>query len=307
MANLTGKTIGQLTFLPQVTNDTLFPVELSGVTYHISYSSISQNDVFVTGATYDNANTLTFTNNSGGTFDVSFNEFTGITANTISATTYENLPLDVFVTGGTFDNNSDTLTFTNNSGGTFNVSGLTDYYVTGGTLSGTTLTLRRNGLPDVLITGFTTPNILSTIDLRASQPITVTGSGAAGLSAIFTPVYVWANQSSGNNSTLTNFWNFVVPNNFSSSGSIVVDTRRNFVSNNSETSIINVFVDGVISNISSVNIFNSTNNVWETFSDNLTTPITPGQTITVTIVTTFPQNITGRTIYFRDLYFNYTI
>jgi len=38
---LTGKTIGQLTYLSEVTTDTLFPVELSGDTYHISYSAIT--------------------------------------------------------------------------------------------------------------------------------------------------------------------------------------------------------------------------------------------------------------------------
>ena len=48
-------------------------------------------------------------------------EFTnGLTANTISATTYLNLPTDVFVTGGTYNNN--TFTYTNNIGGTFDVS-----------------------------------------------------------------------------------------------------------------------------------------------------------------------------------------
>jgi hypothetical protein len=41
MANLTGKTIGQLTLLTGITTDTLFAVELSGVTYHIPYSGLS--------------------------------------------------------------------------------------------------------------------------------------------------------------------------------------------------------------------------------------------------------------------------
>lgn len=38
---LTGKTIGQLTYLSGVTTDTLFPVELSGDTYHIAYSAFT--------------------------------------------------------------------------------------------------------------------------------------------------------------------------------------------------------------------------------------------------------------------------
>lgn len=48
---------------------------------------------------------------------------TGFTATTISATTYENLPIDVRVTGGTYSNG--TATFTNNTGGTFTVTGFT--------------------------------------------------------------------------------------------------------------------------------------------------------------------------------------
>ena len=40
---LTGKTIGELTFLAEPTNNTLIPVELSGVTYHIAYSAITNN------------------------------------------------------------------------------------------------------------------------------------------------------------------------------------------------------------------------------------------------------------------------
>ena len=48
---------------------------------------------------------------------------TGLTATTISATTYQNLPTDVFVTGGTYT--SGNAIFTNNTGGTFSVSGFT--------------------------------------------------------------------------------------------------------------------------------------------------------------------------------------
>jgi hypothetical protein len=95
-------------------------------------------DVRVTGGTFSSG-TITFINNTGGTFNVTgvttstatnftggtvtgATNFTGgLTANTISATTYQNLPQDIFVTGGTYTNG--TATFTNNSGGTFNVTG----------------------------------------------------------------------------------------------------------------------------------------------------------------------------------------
>jgi hypothetical protein len=49
---LTGKTIGQLTYLSGVTTDTLFPVELSGDTYHISYSAFTNSNY--NEGTYDN-------------------------------------------------------------------------------------------------------------------------------------------------------------------------------------------------------------------------------------------------------------
>lgn len=54
---------------------------------------------------------------SGGTISGS------LIVNTISATTYQNLPLDIRLTGGTY--NVGTATFTNNTGGTFSVTGFT--------------------------------------------------------------------------------------------------------------------------------------------------------------------------------------
>lgn len=41
---LTGKTIGQLTYLSGVTSDTLFPVELSGDTYQLAYSALTNSN-----------------------------------------------------------------------------------------------------------------------------------------------------------------------------------------------------------------------------------------------------------------------
>lgn len=53
MATLTGKTIGELTALTGVTNDTIFAVELSGVTYHLPYSAFTLTGD-VTGTTVSN-------------------------------------------------------------------------------------------------------------------------------------------------------------------------------------------------------------------------------------------------------------
>jgi hypothetical protein len=83
-------------------------------------------DVFVTGGTYS-AGTATFTNNTGGTFNV-----TGFTTGGTSGD-------DVFVTGGTYSEG--TATFTNTTGGTFNVTGFSDfqYFISGSSPSGVTL------------------------------------------------------------------------------------------------------------------------------------------------------------------------
>jgi hypothetical protein len=104
-------------------------------------------DTFVTGATFSGTSLIISQNEnqpdvtanistvslSGALSSVTFNIVTtgGISASTISATTYQNLPIDIRVTGGTYDNSTGTATFTNNSGGTFNVVG----FFTGSTTS----------------------------------------------------------------------------------------------------------------------------------------------------------------------------
>jgi hypothetical protein len=87
-----------------------------------------------------------------------------LSAFTISASTYLGLPSEIFVTGGTYNPNNGVATFTNNTGGTFNVNGFltgfTDIYVTGGTYNSgtTTLQLTRTDGQTVSVTGFTTNN-----------------------------------------------------------------------------------------------------------------------------------------------------
>jgi len=117
-----------------VTGATYFNNGLSANTFSATTYLGLPNDIRVTGGTYSNG-TAVFTNNTGGTFSVNgfSTPFTGgtvngatiftngLSANTISATTYLNLPVDVRVTGGTYS--SGTSTFTNNTGGTFSVSG----------------------------------------------------------------------------------------------------------------------------------------------------------------------------------------
>lgn len=68
-------------------------------------------------------------NINGEKIQGSITGLTSLSVGTLSATTFQNLPQDTYVSGGTYDNNTGTATFTNTSGGTFNVSGFT----TGGT------------------------------------------------------------------------------------------------------------------------------------------------------------------------------
>ena len=118
-----------------------------------------------------------------------------LSATTVSATTYLNLPIDpdTFVTGGTYITSAGTLTFTNNTGGTFNVTGLTssDTFVTGYTYSNNIFTIARNqGLPNLTalintmtgltingnfsVTGNTTSGSLSATSI-SSTTLTVSG------------------------------------------------------------------------------------------------------------------------------------
>jgi hypothetical protein len=153
-----------------------------------TFSVTGLTDVFVTGGTYNNG-TATFTNNTGGTFNVTglttpftggtvsgATSFTnGLTANTISATTYQNLPTDVRVTGGTYSNG--TTTFTNNTGGTFNVTGYYNSgYFTGGTVSGAS----------VFTGGLTANTISATTYLNLPTDVRVTGGTYSGSTIIFT-------------------------------------------------------------------------------------------------------------------------
>ena len=97
-------------------------------------------DSYVTGYTYSN-NTFTIKQNQGQSdLTAVINTMTGLTVNgTLSATTYvgngaaiSGLP---YVTGGTPNNTTRVYTFTNSTGGTFNVNSLIDVVVTGGTVN----------------------------------------------------------------------------------------------------------------------------------------------------------------------------
>jgi hypothetical protein len=147
-------------------------------------SGITTRDTYVTGGTYSNGTSI-FRNNTGGTFSViGFSTGYTLTSSAItstlgyvpmSANTYvtgltfnnstydlkltrndgvnliQNLSIlasDVTITGGTYNVNSGNITFTNNTGGTFSISGfssgMTDSYTTGATLNGNTIQFNNN-------------------------------------------------------------------------------------------------------------------------------------------------------------------
>jgi hypothetical protein len=192
-----------------VTGPTIFTDGLTANTFSATTYLGLPTDVYVTGGTYSNG-TAEFTNTTGGTFSVSGfstggGTFTGgtvsgpsiftdgLSANTFSATTYLGLPTDVYVTGGTYS--AGTTEFTNNTGGTFSLTGFTtqltdlsdidivnpldgqaliydalfgvwanttvsiptDTYTTGATYSNGTATFTKNDAGTYQLTGLTEP------------------------------------------------------------------------------------------------------------------------------------------------------
>jgi hypothetical protein len=100
---LTGGTVnGLTTFNSGLHANIISATTLSATTLYGDGSNLfGVHDYYVTGATYDN-NTFSFTNNSGVTFDVSFDTVTGLTVNGIlSATT---------ISGGTYYGDGSNLT-----------------------------------------------------------------------------------------------------------------------------------------------------------------------------------------------------
>ncbi len=107
-------------------------------------------NTFVTGSTINNS-----------TYDLTLTRNDGVTI----VTNLGILATDVRVTGGTYNINTGIVTFTNSTGGTFNVtgfsSGMTDTFVTGGTYNAGTATFTRNNNASFTVTGFNTGTVTS--------------------------------------------------------------------------------------------------------------------------------------------------
>jgi hypothetical protein len=163
--NVTGNT--ELSGLTTVYGDTPTSAAIApGInnSYDLGSPSFRWREIYTTNIDATNvvtAYSLYSTYNTGVSNDLTVSGNTSLqnlTATTISATTYQNLPTDIRVTGGTYS--SGTTTFTNNTGGTFNVSGYytggTDVFVTGGTYTAGTATFTNNTGGTFNVTGFTT-------------------------------------------------------------------------------------------------------------------------------------------------------
>ena len=133
---LSGSSISATTFYGDGSNLTNINLAHSATTgilgngqYHLSQSEYTQ----ISGNTL-NTTLSNYVNKSGSTMTGQLT-LPILSANTISANTYHNLPIDIFTTGGTYSNG--TAIFTNVTGGTFNVTGFTTPF-TGGTVTGAT-------------------------------------------------------------------------------------------------------------------------------------------------------------------------
>ena len=147
--------LSDLNLIPEPRRRAGMVVGVSGGTAYYNLNSSPWNYNFADWSVFN-------TGSGGGTFtggtvtgDTVFTQ--GVTATTFSASTYLGLPLDVYVTGGTYSNG--TSIFTNTSGGTFNVVGLstgTTINLSGGTgisVSGTSPNfIVGNTLPDQVVT-----------------------------------------------------------------------------------------------------------------------------------------------------------
>jgi hypothetical protein len=137
---------------------------ITGVVYRIG-GSVAENPKFISGLTV-NAN---FTYSDGS-------EFPGYVLTCDAAGNAVWSPVSgatsgVVVTGGTFDYSAGTLTLVLSNGVNVPISGLQDIYVTGGTVSGTSIVFSYNDTDTFAVTGITPYSLFSSY--TASTQVTI--------------------------------------------------------------------------------------------------------------------------------------
>ena len=164
----------------------------SGSDGHVGVGSIFGNLNLGAGKTFSittSAATVTTSNGEGLVYADDYS--TGFTTNSLITKKYVDDEIaaldaqDTFVTGGTvsYTNEDGVITFTNNDGTTFDVTGITDVQTTGATLVGSTATFTQNDgttfdldlsaldVNDTFVTGFTYDNANTlTISMNEGQP-----------------------------------------------------------------------------------------------------------------------------------------
>lgn len=171
---------------------------------------------------------------SGGTVTGNTVFNLGLSANTISATTYQNLPIDIRVTGGTYSNGS--VTFTNNTGGTFNVTGL----YTGQTSYVNSLTT------GVGLSGNSTNGNITIINTEPDQVVSISGGTNVGITGTYPNFNITLTGLSDNNIYTTGFT-------YSANTFNISDNSGNTFSTTIDT-VTGLTVNGVLSAITYQNL-----------------------------------------------------
>jgi hypothetical protein len=151
-----------------------------GSTYDLDLSTLDVNDTFVTGFTYDNANTLTISRNEGeADLTVNISTFTGVTISTLDANSIVYTDgSGKLTTEGTFSYDAGTDTMTVGNITVQNGSGSTATFGQGG------VTIGSNGIGDLTVQGdlivLGDTTTISTTELVVEDPtITVNYSTGA--------------------------------------------------------------------------------------------------------------------------------
>jgi len=244
----TSATTITLTSIPNLNNTATQILTRNVTTGLVEYRDVNtitpDANTFVTGFTYDNVNTFTISRNDNVDLTSTISILSGITyygdGSNLSGVTSDNF----YVTGGTYNPNTDTITFTNNTGGTFTVTGITDTFTTGGTYdNGTklvtytkndnttyTLDLSTIDTNDTFVTGGTYNSNTDTITLTRNDDVDV---NITGITDTFTTGSTYDNgtalatftRNDGNTYTL-DLSTIDVNNTFSTGGTITQNSSN---------------------------------------------------------------------------------